>query len=189
MLVVRFAALVLAAVFLAPCFAQESPSLLAQMAGTWNVEQRMWTAPGGDPVGLPAAVAQRRLVRDVYLEEVMQPAADGPEQASKFTRHAFINYNPVTSRYEYSSLDTRAPQLMVEQSQAATPGGQAEIGLLGGSFLAPEWGTAKNVRFKYRLTMSQVKDSKQTVRLFLTPLTVLPKREFLAFEYIYSKRP
>jgi len=27
------------------------------------------------------------------------------------------------------------------------------------------------------------------VQLHLTPETVLPKKEFLAFEYVYSKRP
>lgn len=29
---------------------------------------------------------------------------------------------------------------------------------------------------------------KQTVQLYLTPQKVLPKKEFLAFEYVYSQR-
>jgi hypothetical protein len=72
--------------------------------------------------------------------------------------------------------------LPVPQAVVAT-----ELKLQGRSFLAPEWGSLKNVRFKYRLTISAIEANRQTVRLFLTPQTVLPKTEFLAFEYVYTK--
>ena len=79
---------------------------------------------------------------------------------------------------------------MVEQSGPIASGASAtELKLQGGSFLAPEWGSAKNVQLKYRLTMGAIKGNQQTVRLFLAPQTVLPKTEFLAFEYVYTKRP
>ena len=56
--------------------------------------------------------------------------------------------------------------------------------------MAPEWGAARNVPFRYRLTIGPVQpDGKQTVQLHLTPQAVLPRREFLAFEYVYVKRP
>ena len=117
----------------------------------------------------------------------MTPATDG--QPGSFSRNAFINFNPVSSRYEYTSLDTRAPQLMVEQSErVADPGRPGELKLQGSSFTAPQWGNAKNVRFTYRLTLGAIENDQQTVRLYLTPQTVLPKKEFLAFEYVYSKR-
>src|SRR6266487_344486 len=170
--------------------AQGHTELLTRMTGTWDVQQRMWPGPKNDPIALPAAIAQRRLIRDTYLEEVMQPVDDGPGQPGSFSRHALLNYNPVTSQYEYTSLDTRGPQLMVEQSRPIASGASGtELALQGGSFLAPEWGSAKNIRFKYRLTIGAVKENQQTVRLFLTPQTVLPKTEFLAFEYVYTKRP
>lgn len=160
------------------------------MTGTWDVQQRMWPGPKTDPIALPAAIAQRRLIRDTYLEEVMQPADDRPGQPGSFTRHALLNYNPVTSQFEYTSLDTRGPQLMVEQSRPIASGASGtELKLQGGSFLAPEWGSAKNVRFNYRLTIGAVKGNRQTIRLFFTPQTALPKTEFLAFEYVYTKRP
>jgi hypothetical protein len=79
---------------------------------------------------------------------------------------------------------------MVERSPPIAPGESAsDLKLQGGSFLAPEWGSATNVRFKYRLTIGAIKENQQIVRLFLTPETVLPKTEFLAFEYVYTKRP
>ena len=119
----------------------------------------------------------------------MQPVDDRPGPPDAFSRHALLNYNPATAKYEYTSLDTRAPQLMVEQSRPiANKASGTELRLQGGSFLAPEWGNAKNVRFRYRLTIGDVKEGQQTVRLFLTPQTVLPKTEFLAFEYVYTKR-
>jgi hypothetical protein len=182
--------LVLIVAWSTPSVAQGHPEILARMAGTWDVQQRMWPGSKSDPIALPAAIAQRRLVRDRYLEEAMQPVDDRPGQPGSFSRHALLNYNPVTSQYEYTSLDTRGPQLMVEQSRPIPPeAGATELKLQGGSFLAPEWGSARNVRFKYRLTIGAIENNQQTVRLFLTPQTVLPKTEFLAFEYVYTKRP
>ena len=190
MTIFRLAAVVLIAAWSNDSVAQDHPDLLSRMTGTWEVQQRMWPGPKKDPVTLPAAIAQRRLIRDMYLEEVMQPVDDRPGQPGSFNRHALLNYNPVTSRYEYTSLDTRGPQLMVERSLPIASGASAsDLKLQGGSFLAPEWGSAKNVRFKYRLTIGVIRENQQTVRLFLTPETVLPKTEFLAFEYVYTKRP
>ena len=118
----------------------------------------------------------------------MEPAAT---EAPPFHRHALLTYNPVGKRYEYTSLDSRAPQIMTEIGAplpASDPGGPVK--LQGGRFLAPDWGGSKNVSFRYRLVIGPVQpDGKQVVQLHLTPETVLPKKEFLAFEYVYSKRP
>jgi len=60
----------------------------------------------------------------------------------------------------------------------------------GAQFFAPNWGRAKNAPFRYRLTIGPVQaDGKQTVQLHRTPQAVLPKREFVAFEHVYVKRP
>jgi hypothetical protein len=180
----------LAAIAAGEASAQQTPSLLQHMAGTWDVQQKMWPGPDAPAVDLPAAIAHRQLVGGAYLEEVMEPAQGGTAQPPSFRRHALLNYNVVTKRYEYTSLDTRAPQLMAETSPPV--GAQVvtgELKLQGGEFLAPEWGDTKNVPFKYRLTIGTIQDGKQTVRLYLTPTGVLPKKEFLAFEYVYSQRP
>jgi hypothetical protein len=187
--IVRLSVLILVIIWSDYSLAEERPELLTRMTGTWDVQQRMWPGPNAEPIALPRAIAQRRLVRDMYVEEVMQPIDDQAGQADVFSRHSLLNYNAVTSRYEYTSLDTRASQLMVEQSVPMAPGsGGRELRLQGGSFLVPKWGNAKNVRFKYRLTIGAIEEDRQTVRLFFTPQTVLPKIEFLAFEYVYTKR-
>jgi len=150
----------------------------------------MWPGPGGAAVDLPAAIARRELVGGTYLEEVMEPIRSEATQSVSFRRNALLNYNAVTKRYEYTSLDTRAPQLMMEASPRVDPQlASGELKLQGGVFVAPEWGSAKNVAFKYRLTIGSIKDGKQTVQLYLTPRSVLPKKEFLAFEYVYTRRP
>jgi hypothetical protein len=44
-----------------------------------------------------------------------------------------------------------------------------------------------NAPFNYRLTISPVEKSDQTARLYLTPLSGMDRKEFLAFEYVYTK--
>jgi hypothetical protein len=171
--------------------AQETPPLLQRMAGTWDVQQRMWPGPGAAAVDLPSAVARRDLIGGKYLEEAMEPTSREAAPPAFFRRNAFLNYNFVTKRYEYTSLDTRAPQLMMETSSPADPHGlsAAELKLQGGVFVAPEWGSAKNVAFRYRLSIGEIEGDKQTIRLYLIPQSALPKKEFLAFEYVYTRRP
>src|SRR5579859_1287893 len=146
----------LAALTVTVAFAGDTP-FLQGMVGTWDVKQRMWPGPGSAPVELPVAMAHRELVDGKYLAEIMLPAAGNVSGKGGFRRDALFNFNAVTNRYEYTSLDTRAPQLMAEMSQPFSsdlPG--AALTLRGGTFLAPEWGSAKNVHFKYRLTIGAV---------------------------------
>jgi hypothetical protein len=165
-------------------------ALLDDMQGTWNVEQRMWPMADAAAVEMPAAVAERRLIEGKFLEETMQPKASVAGQRGFFVRHAVLNYNVVGKHYEYFSIDTRAPQAMTYKSAASEMDRKSDqLKLSGGTFVAAEWGAARNITFNYRLTVSPVRDGKQTVALYLTPLTVLPKKEFLAFEYKYIRQP
>jgi hypothetical protein len=179
----------LLAALTAPASFAGEPPLVQTMAGTWDVQQRMWPGPGMAPVQLPAAVAHRELIDGKYLAEIMQPAAADASGKGAFRRDALFNFNAVTKRYEYTSLDTRAPQIMAEMSQPTSSDlSGAALTLQGGTFFAPEWGSAKNVHFKYRLTVGAVKSDRQILQLYLTPQDVLPDKEFLAFEYVYTRR-
>jgi hypothetical protein len=170
--------------------AQTVPALLQDMTGSWNVEQKMWPASGAAAVQLPPGVAERRLIDGKYLEESMRPTMLTPGQPGFFVRNAIFNYNVASTQYEYFSIDTRAPQAMTEKSPPTSLSNQPQsLKLSGGTFVAPEWGPAKSVRFKYRLTVGAVQDGKQTVEMYLTPQSVLPRKEFLAFEYKYVRQP
>lgn len=180
-------------VVLAPhlAMAQDEPfALLRSMAGTWTVEQRMWVAPGAEATTLPKATAERRLVDGKFLEESMRPLGLEPGSPGFFTRTAVFNYNGVNKKYEYFSIDTRAPQAMNETGPAfPRVGGSSGLRLSGGTFVAPEWGPAKNVRFRYRLTIGPVEDNRQVVKLYLTPQSGMPSNEFTGFEYAYVRTP
>ncbi len=166
-----------------------APPPVLGMAGTWNVEQRMWPGAGADAMTLPAAVARRRVVRGGFLEEVMEgiPSSD----REPFTRIAYFHFNAVTRRYEYVSLDSRAQQMMTEKSEAESATSKMregdEISLDGGLFVAPRWGNSTNVTFRYRLVIGGVVKDRQVVRLFLTPQSKDAGKEFLAFEYVYTR--
>jgi len=165
--------------------------LIGQMAGTWDVQQRMWTGPGAAPIDLPPAIAHRRIIGGAFLEEVMDLAPE--TKANPFTRIAYFNYNRVSQQYEYCSIDTRAPQMMTERSYESNTdsrsGDHNPISLYGESFVAPQWGEAKNAPFRYRIVIAPVESGRQIVRLFLTGLTENGSSEFLAFEYVYTLRP
>jgi hypothetical protein len=162
--------------------------LIEQMAGTWNVEQRMWPSSGAKAIDLPPAIAHRRVLSGGFLEETMEPAQKSGRGA--FTRVSFFNYNAVNQQYEYFSIDSRAPQMMNERSMGPVDQeeshGEDGVALYGGSFVAPRWGETVNAAFRYRLTVGDVENERQVVRLYLTPLSGEGLKEFLAFEYIYT---
>ena len=165
------------------------PTLLQQMVGTWKVQQRMWPGAGAEAINLPPSIAHRHLMAGGFLQEVMKPAKKSAK--ASFTRTAFFNYNAVNQQYEYFSLDSRAPQMMNERSdkteEQKNPG-KDSIKLNGGSFVSPQWGEAKNVAFTYRLTVGAIENDSQTVQLYLTPQSGESPKEFLAFEYVYTRQ-
>ncbi len=169
--------------------AGDRQSLIQRMTGTWQVRQRMWTGPGAEATELPPAVAHTRLVGRTILEEEMQlaPGAHG----EPFTRIAYFDYNTVDKQFEYFSIDTRAPQMMRESSCGNVAQNMAKdqgaISLCGGMFVAPKWGNASNMAFRYRLVIVPVSQSQHVIRLFLSPVSSETADEFLAFEYDYSR--
>ena len=164
--------------------------LVQQMAGTWDVRQRMWPGAVAKAIDLPPAIAHRVLIGNAILQEVMTLAPGSSE--TPFTRVAYFDYNTVNQQYEYFSLDTRAPQMMNERSLTAAHQGKSEhrggLTLYGGRFVAPQWGESKNVPFRYRIVVGRVKEEGQAVRLYLTPQSGANIEEFLAFEYVYTRR-
>jgi Protein of unknown function (DUF1579) len=167
-----------------------APHLIRQMVGTWSVRQRMWPGPSAAAIDLPPAIARRQLIEGAFLQEVMEPARKSAKD--RFTRTAYFNFNAVTQQYEYFSLDSRAPQMMNEKSheplEQSKQNDKGAIKLYGGSFVAPRWGDSTNVAFTYRLTVGEIEKERQVVQLHLTPQAEEGAKEFLAFEYIYTRQ-
>jgi len=147
----------------------------------------MWLGPESASIPLPAAVAVRRPIADSFLQEMMSTPANAKDA---FTRASYFGYNPVSHQYEYFSLDTRAPQMMNERTvnSAGATSPSSDINLLGGVFVAPRWGDAKNAAFRYRLVVGQVQGDHQEVDLYLTPLSGSAQPEFRAFKYVYTRK-
>ncbi len=157
-------------------------SLLMDMVGEWDVQQRTWESSSSAPMRHPDASARRRLVGGMFVEETMQGEA-GPKR-EPFTRVAYFNYNAVTQRYETVSMDTRGPQMMYEKSYAHD-GGTIRL-LLEDDFVLSRFGGKAEAAFKGRKEI-EVGEDRQTVRLYWTPLMENAK-EFLATEYIYTRK-
>ena len=165
----------------------DSPSvtaLMKQMTGTWQVRSRMWPGSNAKAVDLPQSVARRELVRDTFLQEVIEPSDKSAQPA--FTRIAYFSHNPINQQYEYFSLDSRLPQMMTYVVPGANKMRDGKVELTGTSFVAPEWGAQKNVAFMYRLTIGPVENDSQVMQLFLTEQNG-EGSEFLAFEYVYRR--
>ena len=112
--------------------------LLRTAVGTFDVHSQLWPSEGAEPI-VTDAVARRRMVEDLYLEEIMEPGAGAPEP---FSRICYLDFNPLSRRWEYVSLDTRIPaQLMYEISNDHTLGDQSTVVLHLPTFALPGWGT------------------------------------------------
>ena len=79
---------------------------LAQRAGLWDVTETLWARPGATPVVNTGLMAERRMVGSV-LQEVVRPAGDAAGGDTK--RIDYLYFNRVEGRWDYVSLDTRAP--------------------------------------------------------------------------------
>ena len=89
-------------------------------------------------------------------------------------------------------LSCRVPQTELQVSGAVgVPGdGQGSRAIwfyLVDNFVVPKWGDAANVAFKQRL-MFEPGDNRQVVRLYWTRLSGNPTKEFLAGEYVYTRK-
>ena len=78
--------------------------LLREMAGTWSGKEWMWLGHHTNPIGLPDAIAYRRLIDGKLLEERMVAR---PQSAYPFTRISFFHHNGMSGRYEYFSRTER----------------------------------------------------------------------------------
>lgn len=163
------------------------PPLIRAMIGTWGVKEWMWPSPDSQPTRLPDAVAKRQPIAGSFLQEIMSTPAG---TKSAFTRISYFGYNAVSRQWEYFSIDTRAPQMMNERGVGAngSTSKSDSINLLGGMFVAPQWGDTKNGAFRYRLVVGPIRDNHQEVDMYLTPVTAVGKPEFLAFKYIYTRQ-
>jgi hypothetical protein len=99
-------------------FGPEARALVLR-SGTWDVTITSWEGPGAAPVVLSGLVAERRMIGPM-LEEVLQPVAGASEKS--FSRADFLTFNRLEGRWQYMSMDGRAPDgMMTAYSLDADP--------------------------------------------------------------------
>jgi hypothetical protein len=159
--------------------------LIRALEGDWSVQQRVWPGPGAEPIALAPMVAERRLIGEAFLQEIMKPVPGSKQEP--FARHAYLSFNNVDRRYEYVSLDTRYPRTMYETSFDGERAHRDRIiEVFIEAFTHPGWGTEfVGQAMKQRREIIVESDRRNVVRQFWTPPG---GTEFLAIEYIYVKR-
>jgi hypothetical protein len=125
-----------ALLLLRPALAQQAPSAATRMnelgpenegmadrAGVWDVTETVWDAPDAAPTVTTGLVAKRRMIGSI-LEEVLRPASNPAGGA--IARLDFLTFNRVEGRWDYVSMDTRAP-VGIMPAWSFTRGEDAEI--------------------------------------------------------------
>jgi hypothetical protein len=119
---------------------------LQKLVGTWDVVMTMRPSPDAQPQIIRNLVAERAM-HGLYLEERMHP---GPNSGSPpFERIDYLTWDPIQTRWEYTSMDSRAPvgimfargfdrasgngigpasEVTVYFDNFANPGGAGEVG-------------------------------------------------------------
>jgi hypothetical protein len=157
--------------------------LIRRMVGQWRVQMRIWPSAGAEPIVTPPMVATRELVGDAYLQEFMEPAP-GTEQ-DPFRRIAYLSFNNARRRYEYLSMDTRAPGMMFETSYADELEEPDTIAVYLDNFTFPGWGLELTGQLVKQRRLLRVTDADTTLcRQYWTLPANAP---YLSVEYVYSR--
>ena len=75
---------------------------MARRVGLWDVTETVWAAANAEPDVQTGATAERRMLGS-YLEETIRSAS------GVVLRIDYLTFNRVIGRWDYVSMDTRAP--------------------------------------------------------------------------------
>ena len=75
---------------------------VARRVGLWDVIETVWAAPNAEPDVQTGATAERRMLGS-YLEETIR------SPSGAVLRIDYLTFNRVIGRWDYVSMDTRAP--------------------------------------------------------------------------------
>ena len=155
---------------------------LARRVGSWDVVMRLWPAPDAAPVEVAGLVAERKMI-GLYLQETMTPAPGS--SVPEFRRIEYLTFNPVETRWQYVSLDTRAPiGLMPARSYGMAEGDSITV-YFDNSALAGFGPEFEGRLFRARHVTSRMSDDRDVSRQYWTRAG---GAEWLAVEYAYTRK-
>ena len=86
-------------------YAQPDMGYLNNKSGKWSVVTNIYPEAGAQPLVIPGLVAERSMIGQYCLHEIMQP---GPgSKIPSFLRYSDLAYNLNERRWDYISIDSR----------------------------------------------------------------------------------
>lgn len=154
---------------------------LAGQVGTWDVTMTFRPTPDAKPIVVRGMVAERAMV-GLYLQEIMKPKAGS--NLPDFRRIDYLTYDKMQARWEYVSMDTRAPiGIMSAAGLSNQPG--ADITVYFDGFATPGMGQEVEGRFvRARHVDTRENDHHAFKRQFWTQPG---QKEWLAVQYEYTR--
>jgi hypothetical protein len=153
---------------------------LAQQVGTWDVVMTMRPASTAPPIVVTGLLAERTMI-GLYLQEVMRPAPGS--NVPDFRRLDYMTYDPVQTRWEYASMDTRAP-IGIMSAKSFTSDVGPDITVYFDNFASPLPG-AFGGSVRARHVDKRQGDDRHVKQQYWT---VPGGQEWLAVQYEYTRK-
>jgi hypothetical protein len=158
---------------------------LQKLAGLWDVTMTLKLAPDAQPQITKGLVAERTM-HGLYLEERMHPAAGSSIPA--FERIDYLTWDPVQTRWEYASMDSRVPVGIMfgrgfDRASGRGVGPASEITVYFDNFANPGFGEPGSVMRARHVDYLESNDHHVKQQYW----TRLGAPEWLAVEYVYTR--
>jgi hypothetical protein len=154
---------------------------LTRQVGAWDVVMTVRPTADATPIVMRNLIAERTMV-GLYLNEVMRPAAGA--NVPDFRRIDYLTYDPVQTRWEYASIDTRAPiGIMFARSVEVERG--PDITVYFDNFANPGIGTVGGSVRARHVDKAETNDRHIKQQYWTVP----GQPEWLAVQYEYTRRP
>ena len=155
----------------------------ARSVGSWDVTETVWDRAGAVPHVTTGLIAEHRMIGSM-LEETLRSNTD----PTKILRADYLTFNRVERRWEYVSMETRAPVgMMTAQSYRRDRDDHILIVFQPFAIAGPEQTvTGQMLRMRQEI-ISQGPD-RQSKDQYFTPADGATD-EWLAHRYAYVRRP
>lgn len=158
---------------------------LQKLAGLWDVTMTMKPSPDAPPQIVRGLIAERTM-HGLYLEERMHP---GPGSAvPMFERIDYLTWDPVQTRWEYASMDSRVPVGIMfgrgfDRASGRGIGPSSEITVYFDNFANPGVGEPGATMRARHVDYLESNDHHVKQQYW----TKLGSPEWLAVEYVYTR--
>jgi hypothetical protein len=154
---------------------------LAGQVGTWDVSMTFRPSPDAKPLVVRGMIAERTMV-GLYLQEIMKPKAG--TKLPDFRRIDYLTYDRMQARWEYVSMDTRAPIGIMSAAGLANQLGP-DITVYFDGFATPGLGQELEGRFVRARHVDTTENDRHT---FKRQFWTRPgQEEWLAVQYEYTR--